>query len=146
MPPFISENTYFSLITLPGLNSTDVTLHTYMGESIVILGSLEADVSFEDEIFTLPLIVDQGSGLSLLGRNWLQQIKLNWTKIHATSPKTSMNNLLKKYISQIKPRFLKPCPVPYLLIEKSKMKFNAFKHSFDSSYLFRMGSSYCSYL
>ena len=123
MPPFISENTYLSLSALPGLNSTDVTLHTYMGKSIVILGSLEVDVSFEDEIFTLPLIVVQGSGPSLLGCNWLQQIKLNWSKIHAASPKTSMNNLLEKYVKlfvdpQIKPPFFKPRPVSYLLKEK----------------------------
>ena len=95
----ISESTYHSLIALPELNSTDVTLHTYTGESIVVLGSLEVDVSYEVEMFTLPLIVVQGSGLSLLGCNWLQQIKLNWTKIHAVSPKKSLNNLLEKYAS-----------------------------------------------
>ena len=65
----ISESTYHSLSALPELNSTDVTLHTYTSESIVVLGSLEVDVSYEDELFTLPLIVVQGSGPSLLGRN-----------------------------------------------------------------------------
>ena len=39
-----SESTYHSLIALPELKSTDVTLHTYTGESIVVLGSLEVDV------------------------------------------------------------------------------------------------------
>ena len=75
----------------------------YTGESIVVLGSLEVDVSYENEMFTLPLIVVQGSGLSLLGQNWLQQIKLNWTKIHAVLPKTSLNNLLEKYASLFRP-------------------------------------------
>ena len=46
----------------------------YTGESIVVLGSLEVEVSYENEMFTLPLIVVQGSGPSLLGQNWLQQI------------------------------------------------------------------------
>ena len=66
------------------------------------------------------------------------QIKLNWTKIHAVSPKTSLNNLLEKYASlfrpelgclntstaklfldpQIKPRFFKPHLVPYPLRKK----------------------------
>ena len=134
----ISESTYLSLIAPPELKSTDLTLHTYTGESIVVLGSLEVDVSYEDKMFTLPLLVVQGSGPSLLGRNWLQQIKLNWTKIHVVSPKTSLNNLLEKYASlfrpelgclntstaklfvdpQVKPRFFKPRPVPYLLREK----------------------------
>ena len=91
-------------------------------------------------MFTLPLIVVQGSGLNLLGCNWLQQIKLNWTKIHAVSPKTSVKKLLEKYASlfrpelgclntstaklfvdpQIKPRFFKPHLVPYLHREKVK--------------------------
>ena len=134
----ISESTYLSLIAPPELKSTDLTLHTYTGESIVVLGSLEVDVSYEDNMFTLPLLVVQGSGPSLLGRNWLEQIKLNWTKIHVVSPKISLNNLLEKYAPlfkpelgclntstaklfvdpQVKPRFFKPRPVPYLLREK----------------------------
>ena len=47
----------------------------------------------------MPLVVFQGSGPSLLGRIWLQQSKHNWTKIHAVSPKLSLNNLLEKYAS-----------------------------------------------
>ena len=99
----ISESTYHSLSVLPELNSTDVTLHTYTGESIVVLGSLQVYVSYEDEMLTLPLIVVQGSGLILLGRNRLQQIKLNWSKIYAVSPKTSLNNVLEKYASLLDP-------------------------------------------
>ena len=34
----ISECIYHSLIALPELNSIHVTLHTYTGESIIILG------------------------------------------------------------------------------------------------------------
>ena len=99
-------------------------------------------------MFTLPLVVVQGSGPSLLGRNWLQQSKHNWTKIHAVSPKVSLNNLLQKYASlfrseleylntstaklfidsHINPRFFKLHLVPYLLRKKLKKKFNAFKH------------------
>ena len=99
----ISESTYHSLSVLPELNSTDVTLHTYTGESIVVLGSLQVYVSYEDEMLTLPLIVVQGSGLILLGRNRLQQIKLNWSKIYAVSLKTSLNNVLEKYASLLDP-------------------------------------------
>ena len=73
--------------------------YTLTQVTIVVLSSLEVDVSYEDEMFTLPLIVVQGSGPSFLGRNWLQQIKLNWTKIRVVSPKTSLNNLLEKYAS-----------------------------------------------
>ena len=64
-----------------------------------MLVSLEVDVSYDNKMFTLPLLVFQGSGPSLLGCNWLQQIKLNLTKIHVVSQKTSLNNLLEKYAS-----------------------------------------------
>ena len=41
--------------------------YTLTQVSIVVLGSLEVDVSYEDEMFTLALIVVQGSGPSFLG-------------------------------------------------------------------------------
>ena len=31
---------------------------------------------------TLPLVVIKGKGPSLFGRNWLEQIKLDWPVIH----------------------------------------------------------------
>ena len=58
----ISESTYHSLIAPPEHKSTDLTLCTYTGESIVVLGSLEVDLSYEDKMFILPLLVVQGSG------------------------------------------------------------------------------------
>ena len=134
----ISESTYHSLLTMPELKPTDITLRTYTGESIAILGLVEVDVLYDGKMFTLPLVVVKGNGLSLLGRNWLHQIKLNWTNIHAVSSKSQLDSLLEKYDSlfrlelgcltsstaklfidpQVKPRFFKPRPVPYLLTEK----------------------------
>ena len=66
--PIISESTYHSLQTLPELNPTTITLHTYTGESFAILGLVDVDVSYDDKQFTLPLLVVQGSGPSLFGR------------------------------------------------------------------------------
>ena len=104
----------------------------------VVLGSIGVDVSFEDNHFSLPLAIVQGSGPSLLGRNWLQQIRLNWSEIHSVRPNTPPEKLLDKYANLFrptlgclkhltdqlfvnpifKPRFFKPRPVPYLLKEK----------------------------
>ena len=72
----ISESTYHSWIALPELKTNNVTLHTYTGESIVVVCSLKVD---EDEMFTLPLIVVQGSGPSLLGRNYFSKLLLSST-------------------------------------------------------------------
>ena len=134
----ISESTYYSLQTLPELKPTDIILHTYTGENIVILGLVDVDVSYDDKQFTLPLLVVQGSGPSLFGRNWLQQVKLNWSSINAVFFQSKLDTLLEKHASlfrselgclnnftaklfvdpQAKPRFFKPRPVPYLLKEK----------------------------
>ena len=90
-------------------------------------------------MFTLPSVVVQGSGPSLLGCNLLQQIKHNWTKIHAVSPNMLLNNLLEKYASlfrselgclnifttklfvdsHIKPRFLN-FTLSHIYLEKSR--------------------------
>ena len=53
--------------------------------------------------FDLLLVVVQGQGPSLFGRNWLQEIKLNWTElaqvhsIHTTTKTDQLTSLLQKY-------------------------------------------------
>ena len=46
-----------------------------------MLGSFEVTVSYKDQQATLPLIVVEGEGLTLLGRNWLDHIVLDWKQI-----------------------------------------------------------------
>ena len=41
------------------------------------------EVYYEQQTMTLPLLVVAGIGASLLGRNWLEKITLNWKAIHA---------------------------------------------------------------
>lgn len=58
-----------------------VTLHSYSGESIPVLGTIDVVVQYDDQTATLPLLVVKGEGPSLLGRNWLSALKLNWHEI-----------------------------------------------------------------
>ena len=81
--------------------SSNQLISPYTGENIVILGSVDVDVSYNDKKFTLPLLVVQGSGPSLFERNWLQQVKLNWTNINAVSFKSKLDTLLEKHVSFI---------------------------------------------
>ena len=37
--------------------------------------------SIHGKTASLPLVVVKGDGISLLGRNWLEEIKLDWCKI-----------------------------------------------------------------
>ena len=45
-------------------------LSTYSGEGLQVLGTKMVQVKYEDQVNTLPLIVVEGTGVLLLGRNW----------------------------------------------------------------------------
>ena len=78
----LSECTFHGLWPGRSLDKTTVRLCSYAGESIPVLGSCYVNGGYKGEKFVhLPLIVVQGSGPSLLGRNWLSQIRLDWQSI-----------------------------------------------------------------
>ena len=63
------------------LQQTSVRLQTYTGETIPVLGSVIVPVEHNGQTRTLPLIVTEGSGPSLLGRDWLSALRLDWKVI-----------------------------------------------------------------
>ena len=81
----ISEKAYASLshIQKLSLQPTQVKLHTYTGESISVLGELSVNVTCQGTSHTLPLFVVKEDGPSLIGRNWLAMIQLDWKNIFA---------------------------------------------------------------
>ena len=55
-------------------------------------------VSYEGKEFQLPLLVVKGYGPALLGRNWLEEIKLNWQTIkHLTQHKKQQYEILRNH-------------------------------------------------
>ena len=46
------------------------------------VGRINIDVKHREERKTLSLIVAHGSGPSLLGQNWLSELKLDWRDIY----------------------------------------------------------------
>ena len=78
----ISEKTYSSLHNAPQLQSTEARLRTYTGESLPVLGSITVTVHHNNQQKTLPLLIVQGEGPSLLGRDWLEHLQLDWAAIH----------------------------------------------------------------
>ena len=74
----ISEATFKKLWTdkTPKLGPTNVTLRSYSGEVIKVLGELNVTVEYGDQEMRLSLLVVTGKGPSLLGRDWLKQLKL----------------------------------------------------------------------
>ena len=62
--------------------------------TITAVGEVDVAVSYKSQKASLPPIVVAGSGPSLLRRNWLSSIRLDWKSIGVISPHTK---LLEKY-------------------------------------------------
>lgn len=59
-----------------------VRLQLYSGEPISVVGSIEVAVEYQEQSAELPLVIVEGNGPTLLGRNWLKHIRLDWRGIH----------------------------------------------------------------
>ena len=108
-------------------------LRTYTGEALEIVGQAQVNVTYQDQTIKLPIQVIRGGGPSLLGRNWLKNIKLNWGSIKKIS--CDLDNVLTRHQAAFKdelstlqgvkaklfvkpnskPKFFKPRPGPHAL-------------------------------
>ena len=78
----VSQYVYNTLLTDFPLQNTDVTLPSYSGEKVPILGKVSVPVKYsssDDKV--LDLIVVQGKRPALFGRDWLSKIRLDWESI-----------------------------------------------------------------
>ena len=66
-----------------------------MGEELALKGRLTVRVVYGQKEATLPLLVVDGSGPSLLGHDWLATIKLDWHSLNKvqTEPAPPTNTL-----------------------------------------------------
>ena len=77
----MSESTFRELWPGKNLSPSQVRLCSYSGEPILVLGSVDVNVTYKTQCHKVPLIVVKGSGLTLMGRNWLQVFNLDWQEI-----------------------------------------------------------------
>jgi hypothetical protein len=80
----LSEETFHTLWkgeAAPKLQKSSVTLKTYTGEQIKVVGSAEVQVEHNEQVVRLSLLVIQGQGPSLLGRDWMASLRLDWKEI-----------------------------------------------------------------
>ena len=112
-------------------------MKTYTSESLELAGEIAVHMRYKDQEANLDLVVVQGEGVALLGRNWLNHLIRNWHDILHTSLGGGVDLLVNKYskvfsntlgtMSQYNaklhlkpkttPKFWHPRPVPFALKE-----------------------------
>ena len=136
----ISERVWKQQFPQLKLQESKVLLKTYTGEPIPVRGETPVRVRYQDQECSLTLTVVRGNGPSLLGRNWLEVLRLDWKTIglaRAFSRQSQVDALLKEYndvfqvglgsMSHFKaclhvkegsmPVFHRPRPVPFAIRE-----------------------------
>lgn len=137
----VSERTWKQIRGQVKLRKADVVLRAYNHMRLKVLGEAELQVQYGGRRYELLLRVVKEDGPSLIGRDWLQQIKLDWSAMcHWISPSQSdqmVKTLMHKYADVFKaelgtmkgikaklvlkagavPRFIRPRPIPFALKE-----------------------------
>ena len=143
----VSETTLSSIWgsqTVPPLQSTTVKLRTYTGSEIPVVGELTVRVRHQDQQLELPLVIVAGSGPSLLGRDWLSQMHLDWQSMFATQREETLADVIQRHEEvfqeglgrmkgaqatlhinpEVEPKFYKPRPLPHALRSKVEDELN----------------------
>ena len=78
----ISKHTWSEVLHSPEMQPSSIKLQSYPNRSLPVLGYCTVDIKIQNNnAVKLPLIVVEGQGHSLFGRNWLEQVKLDWSEI-----------------------------------------------------------------
>ena len=82
----VSEETWKHDLNSIQLQNSGIKLTTYTGELLNVIGKVDIEVSYnEGQKCTGALACAGRNGPSLMGRNWLHSIKLNWGSMNKMS-------------------------------------------------------------
>ena len=142
----LTYDTLWSSNDAPPLERVAITLRTYTGEEVKAVGRINIDVEHGEERKRLSLIVAHGLGPSLLGRNLLSELNLDWRDIYRIN-KLNASKLLGTLTDhefvfrdelgtieeekarllvdpRFRPKFYIPHPVPFALKHKVENELN----------------------
>ena len=91
--------TFNSLFPGYSLQPCNLPMQTYLGEPIRVRGQARVEVQYEQQCEKLPLVIVDGNGPSLFGRQWLDSIKLNWKSINPNWK--SINHVQSKTLQSV---------------------------------------------
>ena len=59
-------------------------------------------VTYNNQLYTLPLLVVEGEGPALFGHDWFAHIRLDWARIAHVSPSPELQQLLEQHAALFK--------------------------------------------
>ena len=95
----VGEHIYETQMSQFTLAPAGLSLTSYSGDSIDVLGKINVPVQYHGQSELLPLFVVGCDKPALLGRNWLFRLRLDWGKIFAVGNNAQLDNLLTEYAS-----------------------------------------------
>ena len=115
-------------VQVPPVMPTTANLRTYTGEAIKVVGAIEVDVEYKGQQAKLNLVIVDGTGPSLLGRDWLHHIRLDWFQFHKVDAElnTRVGQIMSKHAAlfepgfggtkaKAEPMFCQACQVPFTI-------------------------------
>ena len=78
------------------LHESTIHFRSYTEEPMEVMGELQVIAAYNGQQRQFPLYIVPGSGPTLLGREWLQYLKLDWKQI-ATVTQDPLQELLNKH-------------------------------------------------
>ena len=128
----LSSATWTTLFPSRQLKKTNTVLKTLSGERLQPIGCADVNVQYKSQYSTLPILVLEGEGPNLFGRNWLRHIQIDWKGIHKVEEDRLHTTLVRhekifqEGLGRVKdfktkmhvdsdatPKFFKARPVPY---------------------------------
>ena len=132
----LSEKEFRKKFQSSRLEPSSLALKTYTGERMKVLGTFQGKVCYLDQgPFNLSMIVVGGDGPCLMGRNWLEVIRLDWSSIATVVNDSALQAVLDEHsdvfakelgvirpfkatlslVENAKPRFHRARPIPFAL-------------------------------
>ena len=72
----------------------------YTGDEIPVVvggGGVDVNIQHNGQCKRLPLIITRGEGPSLLGRNWLGELRIDWRGIYKVQETDALSAVLSKH-------------------------------------------------
>ena len=91
----VSEATWLAVFPSVPLTNCALSLHTFTFQPVEVLGQIMVQVRYKGYAGTHRLVVVKGNTPTLLGRDWLEKMQLDWASLKVVGTKQSTEEVLQ---------------------------------------------------